>query len=99
MTDIAIGSGAYGDLAEVGPDCAFYVSQAENGGYHGCTPGVGTNWDNGVTTNESSIIRIALKNGDCGFYHITETPEPTSMMAIGTGMAFLVGRRRRRAKK
>lgn len=94
-TDIAFGSGAYGDLAEVGPDCAFYVSQFENGGYHGCTPGVGTNWDNGTTNAEGSIVRIALKNGDCGFYHPFETPEPTSMVAIGAGLACLIRRRKR----
>ncbi|MEO8443892.1 MAG: hypothetical protein ABI567_02675, partial [Gammaproteobacteria bacterium] len=73
LLDIATGSGAYGDLAAVGPDCAFYVSQYENGSYHGATPGVGTNWDNAVTNGESSITRIApAASGDggaptCGF--------------------------------
>ena len=98
VVDIATGSQAYGDLAEVGPDCAFYVSQNENGGLHGSTAGVGTHWDNGVTNNENSIIRISLKNRDCGFYSPNETPEPASVLAIGAGMACLL-RSRRRTKK
>ena len=97
VNDIATGSQAYGDLAEVGPDCAFYVTQFDNGGYHGCTAGVGTHWDNGTTNNEASIIRISLRNGDCGFYHPFETvPEPTSMAAIGLGLGCLLRRRRAR---
>lgn len=98
VTDIATGSQAYGDLAEVGPDCAFYITQFDNGGYHGCTPGVGTHWDNGTTNNEGSIIRISLRNGDCGFYHPygTDTvPEPASMAAIGTGILCLLRRRKK----
>ncbi len=92
--DIASGSQAYGDLAEVGPDCAFYVSQFDNFGLHGSTPGVGTHWDNGVTNNEPSIIRISRRDGNCDFYHVDPMPEPGTFMAIGAGLVFLI-----RAKK
>lgn len=93
---------AYGDLAAVGPDCAFYVSVFDNGGYHGSTPGVGTHWDNGTTNSEPSIVRIALgsRNGlpaDCGFFSLLETtaPEPTTLVTAMAG-GVLVGRRARR---
>jgi hypothetical protein len=95
-TDIASGSGAYGDLASVGPDCAFYVSQFENGNYHGATAGIGTHWDNGVTNAEPSIIRIALKSGECGFNYIETVPEPGSIFGISAGLVGLVGLIRRK---
>jgi hypothetical protein len=105
ITDIATGSGAYGDLASVGPDCAFYVSQFENGGYHGSTPGVGTNWDNAVTNSEPSIIRIGgalLPDGTsvCEFYSPLDhnVPEPATLllMTIGLALISLVRARARR---
>ncbi len=105
ITDIATGSGAYGDLATVGPDCAFYVFQGENGSYHGATPGVGTNWDNSVTTADPSIIRIGaapLPDGspaDCLFYTpLHSVPEPSTLAMLATGlvgMGVLRWRRRR----
>ncbi len=105
ITDIASGSGAYGDLATVGPDCAFYVFQGENGSYHGATPGVGTNWDSNVTTNESSIIRIGGVPGPdgmpvCDFYTPLEhnLPEPGSVVLMALGLIGVAawGRRRKR---
>ena len=95
ITDIATGSAAYGDLASVGPDCAFYVSQFDNGGMHGSTAGIGTHWDNGVTNNEASIIRISLRSGQCGFNCPTgDTPEPASLLLVLTGLVPLLHRPR-----
>jgi len=106
ITDIATGSGAYGDLASVGPDCAFYVSQFNNFGYHGSTPGVGTNWDNAVTNGEPSIIRIGgglMPDGTtvCEFYtpYGHNAPEPSTIVLLGRGLfaTAFIGWRRRRA--
>jgi hypothetical protein len=105
ITDIASGSGAYGDLASVGPDCAFYVSQFDNGGYHGSTPGVGTHWDNGTTNAEPSIIRIGgvpAPDGSavCEFYtpYGHDLPEPGSVVLMAFGLVGLAayGWRRKR---
>ncbi|MCY2930250.1 MAG: PEP-CTERM sorting domain-containing protein [Planctomycetota bacterium] len=93
--------GAYGDLASVGPDCAFYVTQYENGGSNGSTPGVGTHWDNGSTTNEPSIIRISAlglqSDGTigpvCGFS--STTPEPATLSVLALGALTALRRRRR----
>lgn len=99
ITDIALqtlpSGKAYGDLAAVGPDCAFYVTQFENGGLNGSTPGTGTHWDNGVTTNEPSIIRIAAVGPDgseiCGF---GVAPEPSSIVLLGMGALAMLRRKR-----
>jgi hypothetical protein len=104
-TDIATGSGAYGDLASVGPDCAFYVSQVENGGYHGSTPGIGTHWNNSVTNTEPSIVRIGsprLADGtiDCHFYAaFVDAPEPGSVSVLLTFGALCLSARRRGARR
>lgn len=107
LIDIATGSGAYGDLAAVGPDCAFYVFQGENGSYHGATPGVGTNWDNATTNAEASITRIAGAPGldgsppACGFRTPVLTtvsstvPLPGAWFLMGSGLAGLASLRRR----
>ncbi|MCC7408539.1 MAG: PEP-CTERM sorting domain-containing protein [Phycisphaeraceae bacterium] len=94
ITDIATGSGAYGDLAAVGPDCAFYVTQFDNGGYHGSTAGIGTHWDNGVTNNEPSIIRISSATGECIFSHGEVLPEPGTTLLLVSGAGVLLRRRR-----
>jgi hypothetical protein len=85
---------AYGDLAAVGPDCAFYVTQFPND-YHGSTAGVGTHWDNGTTNSEASIVRISALGLDglptCGFYTPHDVPEPGSLLLLLAGvMAFIV---------
>ena len=105
ITDIALqtlpSGKAYGDLAAVGPDCAFYVSQFDNNGLNGSTPGTGTHWDNGITTSEASIVRIAAidRNGNefCGFGSATEAvPEPSTIVLLGGGLAGLAYWRRRK---
>lgn len=104
ISDIATGGGAYGDLAAVGPDCAFYVFHGENGSYHGATPGVGTNWDNSVTTADAAITRIAAAptpDGGlptCGFRTpvlTTVVPVPGAWFLMGSGLAALFSVRRR----
>ena len=104
ISDIATGGGAYGDLAAVGPDCGFYVFHGENGSFHGATPGVGTNWDNGVTNSEAAITRIgagAAPDGGpavCGFKTpvlTTVTPIPGAWFLMGSGLAVLASVRRK----
>jgi hypothetical protein len=95
--------GAYGDLASVGPDCAFYVTQYENGGSNGSTPGVGTHWDDGSTTADASIIRISLVDSTglevCGFGSTTHpTPEPSTFVLGGLGATGIWFAARRRKK-
>ena len=53
--------GSYGDLACTGA-CKFYATQFFNNGFHG-SASFGTNWDNSVTNNDSSIIEIGSKQG------------------------------------
>jgi hypothetical protein len=95
ITDIALqtlpSGKAYGDLAAVGPDCAFYVSQFNNYGLNGSTWGTGTHWDDGSTTSEASIIRIAAIGRDgteiCGFGTATEdVPEPGTLLLLLAGL-------------
>jgi hypothetical protein len=95
ISDIAGISGAYGDLASVGPDCAFYVSQFNQtiSGYHGSQPGVGTHWDDTTTSNEASIIRIGAASlggaaPDCPFYSplMDHVPEPASFALLMVGL-------------
>jgi hypothetical protein len=103
--DIALtlaGHHGYGDLATVGPDCAFYIGTFDNPGFtaHGNNAGVGTNWDNGVTNNENSIVRIGssglgadgLPLQGCVFYSLLETlvPEPVSLSLLALGALGLL---------
>lgn len=107
MNDIAqqttAGGKAYGDLAAVGPDCAFYVSQYQNFGANGSTFGTGTHWDDGSTTADASIVRIAAIGSDglpiCLFYSPTESvPEPgtLTLAVLGLGALGLAALRKRR---
>lgn len=80
--------GAYGDLASVGPDGAFYLSQyGPIGGIH---------WDNGATTSDTVFVRIAAVGGG-GFDPgpgvgggTTSVPEPGTLLLLGSGMLGLV---------
>jgi hypothetical protein len=100
------GGHGYGDLASVGPDCAFYISTFPNVNFgHGNDAGIGTNWDNGITNNEASIVRVGssgigpdgLPNSDCVFYSLIETtiPEPSSGMIVALGLLPMLRRSRR----
>ncbi len=94
----------YGDLATVGPDCAFYIGTFDNPSFtaHGNTPGIGTNWDNGISNNENSIVRIGFNDlrgtGECAFYSLVETfiPEPGSGGLLLLGIVSMLSRRRSR---
>jgi hypothetical protein len=106
--DIALtlpGHHGYGDLATVGPDCAFYIGTFDNPSFtaHGNTAGIGTNWDNGVSNNENSVVRIGFNDrtgaGGCAFYSLVETfiPEPGSGSLILLCAAPALFRRRSRS--
>jgi hypothetical protein len=89
---IIASGGSYGDITCTG-DCAFYVTQFFNGGFHGSAL-FGTNWDNGVTNNEPSIIRIAGKQGCLFDPPVGFVPEPSSLVLMLLGCTTL-GRCRR----
>lgn len=107
--DIALtlaGHHGYGDLATVGPDCAFYIGTFDNPGFttHGNTAGIGTNWDNGVSNSENSVVRIGfndIKGGseECAFYSLVETflPEPGSASLLLLIVPAMMRQARRRA--
>lgn len=94
---IIASGGSYGDIATPGPDCAFYVTQFFNNGGHGSAL-FGTNWDNGVTNNDPSIIRIGLKQGCMVDPPVgpTNTPEPTAAILLLFGAAMVGVQRNRR---
>ncbi len=94
---IIASGGSYGDIATPGPDCAFYVTQFFNNGGHGSAL-FGTNWDNGTTNNDPSIIRIALKQGCMLDPPVgpNNTPEPTAALLLLLGTATIGLQRPRR---
>ncbi|MBE0546370.1 MAG: PEP-CTERM sorting domain-containing protein [Rubrivivax sp.] len=97
-TTIASG-GSYGDLAAVGPDCALYVSQFYNGGYHNSAL-FGTRWDDATINNEPSIVRISSSRpGECAFAPSVggDVPEPGAAWLSLLGLAALGVARRRPA--
>jgi hypothetical protein len=60
ITDIATGAGAYGDLASVGRMRGVSNRKRRLSWLHA---GWGTNWDNAVTNDEPSIVRIHAGEG------------------------------------
>jgi hypothetical protein len=96
VTVIASG-GSYGDIACTG-DCAFYVTQFFNNNING-SASFGTHWDNGVTNNDPSIIRIAGKQGclfdpPVGFN--ANVPEPGALVLMLLGCTLIGSCRRDR---
>ncbi len=94
-TTVIASGGSYGDIACTGA-CNFYVTQFFNSGIRGSAL-FGTNWDNGVTNNEASIIEIGAKRGclfdpPVGF----GVPEPSALALMLLGCAALGHCRRRR---
>lgn len=79
--------GSYGDLAAVGPDGAFYVSQWN-----------GVDWDNGTTSGQA-IIKIAAVGGG-GFEPPpgTSVPEPGTLLLVGSGLVGFVYTRKKMKK-
>ncbi len=107
-TEVIFASGgSYGDLAAVGPDGAFYVSQWNNRG-----PIKWGDDANTTTGGRSTVVRISLKNagpGGGGFNPSPGTgpgpgpgngnnvPEPGMSMLLAMGMlGFAVSRRNRK---
>jgi hypothetical protein len=86
-TTVIASGGSYGDITCTG-DCAFYVTQFFNGGFHNSAL-FGTNWDNGVTNNEPSIIKIAGKSGCLFDQPVGFVPEPSAFVLMLLGGAML----------
>ena len=80
---IVASGGAYGDLATVGPDCAFYVTQyGPIGGVH---------WNNGASTSDIAVVRIAATGATCGFELPPGIPPPPATGTPAPGTLALVG--------
>ena len=93
MTTIAAG-GSYGDLAQVGPDCALYVSQVFNNNYHG-SASFGTRWDDTTVNNEPSVVRISSRDGSCAFAPSPNpVPEPGGIALVMAALGLLALTRR-----
>jgi hypothetical protein len=91
-TTIIASGGSYGDITTTG-DCSFFVTQFFNNGFHGSAL-FGTHWDNGVTNNEPSIIRIGCKDGCLFDDPVGDVPEPGGLVLLLVGCAMLAARGR-----
>lgn len=88
-TSLFAAGGFRGDLAHVGPDGCWYITQA------------GTRYDNGVTTGDNSIVKICADGGG-GFSTPPGTttgngvPEPGTLALVGLALGTAGWMRRRR---
>jgi DNA-binding beta-propeller fold protein YncE len=92
-TQLFASGGFRGDLSFVGPDGAWYISQA------------GTRYEDGTTSGLNSIVRISLVNGGGGFLpppgtggNDTTVPEPGTLFLMGMGLVAVTVMRKKKGR-